>query len=81
MLLLKQLKEGVRMKPILYFVVPCFNEEAVLPVTIPMFLGKLKELSEAGRVSEKSRILFVDDGSKDATWELIEKLHKENSPV
>ena len=78
MLLLKQLKEGVRMKPTLYFVVPCFNEEAVLPVTIPVFLGKLKELSEKGRISEKSRILFVDDGSRDRTWEIIsEYSHKE----
>lgn len=81
MLLLKQLKEGVRMKPILYFVVPCFNEEAVLPVTIPMFLGKLKELSEAGRVSEKSRILFVDDGSRDKTWEIITEYSRKESLV
>lgn len=58
-------------KPILYIVIPCYNEEAVLPVTAPMFLKKLEALVDSRRVSASSRILFVNDGSKDATWALI----------
>ena len=61
-------------KPILWIVIPCYNEEAVLPVTAPMFLKKLEELAAAGRISEGSRILFVDDGSADATWNIIRDL-------
>ena len=61
-------------KPILWIVIPCYNEEAVLPVTAPMFLKKLEELAAAGRISEGSRILFVDDGSANATWNIIRDL-------
>lgn len=61
-------------KPVLWIVIPCYNEEAVLPVTAPMFLKKLRELETSGRISGSSRILFVDDGSGDATWEIIRKL-------
>ena len=53
-------------QPILYIVVPCYNEEAVLPITGPMFLEKLRELTESGQIREESRVLFVNDGSKDA---------------
>ena len=60
-------------KPILYIVIPCYNEEAVLPETNPMFLGKLHELMEKGMVSENSRIMYANDGSKDQTWDLIEE--------
>lgn len=60
--------------PILYIVIPCYNEEAVLPITAPMFLGKLNELIAAGKIDNASRVLFVNDGSKDATWEIIERL-------
>lgn len=66
------------MKPILYFVIPCFNEEKVLPITCSLFLKKLYELIQTGRVSTESRILFVDDGSKDTTWEIIGRLAKED---
>ncbi len=59
------------MKPTLYIVIPCYNEEEVLPITAPMFLGKLKELADSGRISDESRVLLVDDGSKDKTWEII----------
>ena len=59
------------MKPTLYIVIPCYNEEEVLPITAPMFLHKLKCLIGSGKVSEKSRVLFVNDGSKDKTWEII----------
>ncbi|MGN0999053.1 MAG: glycosyltransferase family 2 protein [Faecousia sp.] len=62
------------MKPILYIVIPCYNEEEVLPVTAPLFLCKLSDLSAAGKISADSRILFVDDGSKDSTWNVISEL-------
>ena len=59
----------------LYLVVPCYNEEAVLPETAKRLLDILRELTAAGRITEESRILFVNDGSKDRTWELISTLH------
>ena len=65
-------------KPVLYIVIPCYNEEAVLPVTAPKFLGKLTELAGEGRISKHSRILFVDDGSRDATWSIITELSRQN---
>ncbi|MBQ6288933.1 MAG: glycosyltransferase family 2 protein [Clostridia bacterium] len=58
-------------KPVLWIVIPCYNEEQVLPITAPMFLKKIQELTEAGKISENSRILFVNDGSADKTWEII----------
>ena len=58
-------------KPVLYIVIPCYNEEAVLPLTSGMFLDKLTSLTESGRISPDSRILFVNDGSRDRTWEII----------
>ena len=60
-------------KPILWIVIPCYNEEQVLPITAPMFLKKINDLAAAGLISEKSRVLFVNDGSRDATWSLIQK--------
>ncbi len=57
--------------PRLYIVIPCYNEEQVLPVTGGMFLDKLRELIESGKIREDSRILFVNDGSRDKTWEYI----------
>lgn len=65
----------------LYIVVPCYNEEEVLPISAPVLTGKLADLIAAGRVSGKSRVLFVNDGSADRTWELIKKLHAENELV
>ncbi|MCR5580383.1 MAG: glycosyltransferase, partial [Pseudobutyrivibrio sp.] len=62
------------MKPILYIVIPCYNEEEVLPITAPMFLGKIKELVELDKIDDKSRVMFVNDGSKDKTWEIIKQL-------
>lgn len=59
------------MMPKLYIIVPCYNEEQVLPVTSGMFLEKLKELVSAGKISDESRILFVNDGSTDSTWDII----------
>ena len=61
-----------RENPCLYIVIPCYNEEAVLPVMIPVFEGKIRALMQNGAVSQESKILFVDDGSKDRTWNIIE---------
>ena len=63
-------------RPVLYIVVPCYNEEEALPLTAPVFARKLTEL--AGRVAPESRILLVDDGSRDATWSIISRLHRED---
>lgn len=60
--------------PCLYIIIPCYNEEAVLPITASIFLKKINELIEKNKISQNSRILFVNDGSKDNTWELIKKL-------
>ena len=66
------------MAPCLYIVIPCYNEEAVLPVTAPMFLEKLKALINSDKISDSSRILFVNDGSKDSTWEIIRSLARQD---
>ncbi|MBO6140500.1 MAG: glycosyltransferase family 2 protein [Ruminococcus sp.] len=62
------------MRNTLYIVVPCYNEEEMLPITAKVLLKKLDELKAQGRISSKSKIMFIDDGSKDKTWEIIEKL-------
>ena len=64
------------MKPVLFIVIPCYNEEKVLPITSTMFLNKINELVSAGKIADSSRILFVNDGSKDKTWEIITRLAK-----
>ena len=66
------------MVPVLYLVIPCYNEEQVLPLTSGKFMGKLAELAEAGKISGKSRVMFVNDGSKDGTWDIISSLCKED---
>lgn len=65
----------------LFIVVPCYNEEEVLPETSKRLLEKLKNLIADGKVAENSRIAFVNDGSKDKTWEIISELHKQNTLV
>lgn len=60
----------------LYIVVPCYNEEAVLPETARRLREKLAALAAAGKIAPKSRVLFVNDGSKDGTWALIQELHR-----
>ena len=65
-------------KPVLYIVIPCYNEEAVLPLTSGMFLEKIHQLVMADKISDKSRILFVNDGSRDKTWEIICGLAKKD---
>ena len=64
-------------KPILWIVIPCYNEEQVLPLTAPLFVRKLRQLEADGKISGNSRILFVNDGSKDRTWEIIRNLSEE----
>ncbi len=66
-------------KPILYIVIPCYNEEKVLPITSSMFLDKITELVQKDKISDDSRVLFVNDGSKDRTWEIIKELSKQNN--
>ena len=66
-------------KPILRIVIPCYNEEEVLPITAPIFLEKINSLCEAGKIHRRSKILFVDDGSKDRTWEIIQDLARRDS--
>lgn len=63
------------MNDTLYIVVPCYNEEEVLPETSRRLKAKVEALVSAGRISKSSRILFVNDGSGDRTWELIAQLH------
>lgn len=62
------------MQPRLYLIIPCYNEEEVLPITAPQFRRKLHQLISDGKISDESRILFVNDGSKDRTWELIKAM-------
>ena len=61
-------------KPVLYIVIPCYNEQAVLPITAPMFRDKILQLAAQGKIAEESRVLFVNDGSRDRTWEIISEL-------
>ncbi len=65
----------------LYLVVPCYNEQEVLPESSKRFLQKIKALMESGRISDQSRVLFVDDGSKDTTWQLIEQYHAQDAHI
>ena len=61
----------------LYIVVPCYKEEAVLPETSRRLREKMHALIAAGKISDKSRVMFVNDGSKDQTWPIIERLHEQ----
>lgn len=68
-------------KGILYIVVPCYNEEEALEVSANSLLGKLKELIQKELISQKSRIVFVDDGSRDKTWNIIEALYQKHESI
>ena len=65
--------------PCLYIVIPCYNEQEVLPITAPMFADKITQLVEKNKISQDSRVLFVNDGSKDNTWQIICDLAKKDS--
>lgn len=67
------------MKNILYIVIPCYNEQAVLQETAARLKLKLEYLMNSGKISEKSRIVFVNDGSYDNTWIMIKELHERDS--
>ena len=70
---------GERKKiPSLYIVIPCYNEEEVLPITSKLFLEKIHQLVSADKITDDSRVLFVNDGSKDRTWEIIRQLAAED---
>lgn len=61
-------------KDILYIVVPCYNEEEVLPITSKKIKEKVDGLIKTNKISKESKVVFVNDGSKDKTWELIKEL-------
>ncbi len=64
--------------PCLYIIVPCYNEEQVLPITSGLFLNKLTDLIDRHKISNDSRVMFVNDGSKDRTWNIIQELSCQN---
>ena len=66
---------------ILYIVIPCYNEEEVLPISSVQFLQQLDKMVKSGSISPLSRILFVDDGSKDKTWSIIQDLSQKYEQV
>jgi glycosyltransferase involved in cell wall biosynthesis len=66
------------MRDILYIIIPCYNEQEVLPITAPKFKKKIDQLIQQNLISDKSKILFIDDGSKDKTWEIILELSKQD---
>lgn len=65
----------------LYIVIPCYNEQEVLPVTVPVFMEKLNNLVEKGLCSEKSKVVFVNDGSKDDTWNIIKSFAQDSEMI
>lgn len=70
----------MRSAPVLAIVVPCYNESEVLPITAPLFKAEIDDLLSKGKIAKGSHVLFVNDGSKDNTWELIQGLAK-SDPV
>ncbi len=68
-----------RNKKILYLVIPCYNEEEVLHITTEALTKKMNQLIKNKKISSKSKVLYVNDGSKDNTWNLIEEIHSENN--
>ena len=73
--------ENTKSLPILYLIAPCYNEEKVLPLTYSLFENKIEQLIKEKKISEKSRTLFVNDGSKDSTWEIIKNLAEKNKYI
>lgn len=67
--------------PVLYLIAPCYNEEAVLPITYKLFENKLIQLINEEKISDKSRTLFINDGSSDSTWQIICNLAKEHKYI
>ena len=69
----------MRKKPILYVVIPCYNEEEVLAETTKQLKAKMQDLISTNAISEKSKVMYVNDGSKDKTWEIIKKINKKDN--
>lgn len=67
--------------PVLYVVIPCYNEEAALPATYSAFMDTLLEMVNKGKISDKSRLLYVNDGSNDSTWEIIKEFSMKSKYV
>lgn len=74
-------KKQTKKLPVLYLIAPCYNEEKVLPVTYKLFEDKIIELIKSKRISSDSRTLFVNDGSKDSTWEIICDLSRKSKYI
>ena len=66
------------MKNILYIVIPCYNEEEMLPITTEKLSVKIKNLIDKKMISNKSKVMYVNDGSKDKTWDLIKEFSKKD---
>lgn len=66
------------MAEIMYIVIPCYNEEEMLPITAEALTEKMRGLKDSGRIDRRSKVMLVDDGSKDKTWEKIEELHRKD---
>lgn len=64
--------------PVLYFVIPCYNEQEALPVTARIIKTKMQDLIANHQISENSHVVFINDGSKDTTWNIIQALYEEN---
>lgn len=67
------------MKPIIWLVIPCYNEEQVLPETAQRIKQIMTDLQQKGKISQESKVALVNDGSKDGTWQLIRQLHQQDS--
>ncbi len=67
----------MKQKPILYVVIPCYNEEEVLHETTKRMKEKMQNLIKTKKISDKSKVMYVNDGSKDKTWEIIKEIHEE----
>lgn len=78
--IIEKLKSGrfLFVNDVLYLVIPCYNEEAVLYETSKRLLDVINHLVKTEKISSESKIMFVNDGSKDKTWEIIESLHTQN---
>lgn len=72
--------EENREQPVIFFVIPCYDESEQLPITAPVLQSKIGAMKDDHLIAEDSRVLFVDDGSKDGTWQYIEQL-KDTNPT
>ena len=75
------MKKKQVIQEILYVVIPCYNEEEVLEETTKQLKDKMQKLIAEKKISDKSKVMYVNDGSKDKTWNIIEKIHKKEKKV